>query len=400
MKHSKSLNLYKKAVELIPCETQTQSKRHSVLYGNLEPGEAPLYFKSAQGAVITDIDGNKYIDYVMALGSVLLGYNIPAIERAIVQQLKKGVLTSLAYEKEIELAKLIIDCVPSAEKVRFFKTGAEATSAAIRLARVFTGRKKILTCGYMGWHDWFYLGQGVPEELKRLSFSFHFNSIASFERLANQNKNDLACVIMEPMIDGAPQITFLREIRRYTLEKKIPLVFDEIKTGFRLGLGGAQEQYGVTPDLTVLGKGMANGMPLAAVCGGKDIMNCFEHTWISSTYASEALSIVSAITTINLLKQKKLDKKIEKLGSIFMNGMRELITRYNIRAELSGIPQLFYIRFNSETLEKLIMRETLKNGILLKRTAYNYVSASHTEKQIEYTLQTCEDVFKKMEPRL
>lgn len=263
----KSKEYYKKALTIIPGVSQTTSKRPE----NFAPGAFPIYIERGKGSHVWDVDGNEYIDYLMALGPITLGYSYPAIDEAVKEQLGKGIIFGLMHPLEIEVSQVLIETIPSAEMVRFFKTGAESTSAAVRIARAYTGKEKVLHCGYHGWHDnWAaeresFLSLGVPKVLKGYVRSFIFNdftSEASLEKVLKRNKDEAACIIMETIIQGQrPEDGYLKWVRELADQYKVVLIFDEIITGFRMALGGAQEYFGVIPDLTCLAKGVANGLP-------------------------------------------------------------------------------------------------------------------------------------------
>ena len=395
LKTTKSYKIYQRAKRIIPGGGVTESKKPTSLFGG---EEFPAYFSKAQGSIITDVDGNKYIDYCMALGPILLGYNYPAVNKAIEEQLHKGGLASLCNEKVVLLAEKLAEIIPCAEMVRFLKTGAEATAAAVRVSRAYTGREKVLTCGYHGWHDWCNLGDGVPKVLKQYSFSFEFNNIESFKRLFNVHRKELACVVMEPVINIEPSREFLKEIRNSCSKAGVVLVFDEIKTGFRMAVGGAQERYKVVPDLAVFGKGMANGMPLAALAGRKEMMKVLQHAWVSSTYAGDVLSIAACLKVLEIIQNKPVIEHIWRLGDKMLDGFNRIALKYPELVEAGGIAPMNFIRFrkgiaNCEKIDKYFFTETLKRGILLKRIAYNFICYSHTEKQIDYTLDVTETVI-------
>ncbi|MFH1230171.1 MAG: aminotransferase class III-fold pyridoxal phosphate-dependent enzyme [Planctomycetota bacterium] len=395
LKIKKSYAIFQRAKAFIPGGAVTESKKPTSLFGG---EEFPAYFKNAHGAIITDVDGNKYIDYCMALGPILLGYNYPDVNRAIENQLKQGGLTSLCNEKVVLLAEKFADIIPCAEMTRFLKTGAEAVAAAVRVSRAYTGRDKVLTCGYHGWHDWCNLGEGVPKVLKQFSFPFEFNNIESFKRLFNAHKKELACVVMEPVIDKEPSKEFLDGIRNSCNKAGVVLVFDEIKTGFRMSIGGAQERYGVVPDLAVFGKGMANGMPLAALVGKKEQMKVLQKIWVSSTYAGDVLSIAACLKVLEIIQRKPVLEHIWHLGGKMLDGFQRIALKYPELVEAGGIAPMNFIRFhkdidNCEKIEKYFFTETLKRGILLKRIAYNFICYSHTERQIDYTLQITDEII-------
>ena len=286
--------LLTRAESTIPLGTQTFSKSKM----QYPVGVSPLFVKKAKGAYIWDVDGNKYIDLVNALAAVTLGYRDNKIEIAVKKQLKLGVSLSLPTKLEAEVSELITQIVPAAEMVRFSKNGSDATSAAIRLARSYTGRDHVIVCGYHGWQDW-YIGStsrnsGVPNVVSGLTHSFEFNNIDSLREKLTLFSEKVAAVILEPMSNTYPNIGFLESVKDLTHKAGAVLIFDEIITGFRFSKGGGQELFNITPDLATFGKGIANGFPLAAVVGKKEIMLEMEKVFISGTFGGELLSLAAA----------------------------------------------------------------------------------------------------------
>lgn len=284
-RYSKSEKQLVLAESVIPLGSQTFSKSRT----QYPVGVSPLFAAKAKGARIQDVDGNWYVDLVNGLAAITIGYGDRQISKAVSKQLSKGVIYSLPGTLEAEVASLLIDLVPSAELVRFGKNGTDATSAAVRLARAYTGRDLIAVCGYHGWQDW-YIGsttrdKGVPAATKSLTKSFKFNDINSLSELISKFPQQLAAVIMEPMNVSFPQHNFLQNVKRICDDHGIVLIFDETITGFRFSSGGAQELFDVTPDLSTFGKGLANGFPLSAVVGKRQIMRemeeifFFGHIW-------------------------------------------------------------------------------------------------------------------------
>jgi glutamate-1-semialdehyde 2,1-aminomutase/spore coat polysaccharide biosynthesis protein SpsF len=244
----------------------------------------------------------------MALGPIILGHNYPSVTDAVMQQMQDGTTFSLPHPLEVELAEMLVDIIPCAEMVRFAKNGSDATSGAVRLARAYTGRDIIACCGYHGWQDW-YIGtttrnRGVPKVVQELTVPFEYNNIESLKRIFSEHPGQVAAVIMEPFGVEEPRDGFLQEVRDLALHDRALLIFDEIITGFRLALGGAQEYFGITPDLACLGKAMGNGYPIAAVVGPSEIMQLFDEVFFSFTFGGETVSLAAAIATISEMRQK------------------------------------------------------------------------------------------------
>lgn len=312
----RSRSLWERALPLVPGGTHTISKRVTTF---LDPDHFPAFAASGHGARLTDVDGRTYLDYISALGAVLLGYAVERIDQRVARQLSSGFLFSLPHSSEVELAEKLVAVIPSAEQVRFFKSGAEATSAAVRTARLATGREVILCCGYHGWHDWWAVArtpQGIPAHQRGLLVEFPFNDLGGLELAVAAHGAETAAIILTPAAYGMnPHPGFLEGVRAVATRLGVPLVFDEIITGFRWALGGAQQKYGVTPDLTCIGKAMANGMPLTALVGSAALMEPMKDNWISSTYASDALAIGAALETIAILEETSVLAQLADQGA-------------------------------------------------------------------------------------
>ena len=270
--YEKSNEFLQQALKIIPLASQTFSKSIT----QYPAGVSPLFIDKGDGSNVWDIDGNRYIDFVNSLLAVSIGYNNPIINDAVIKQLQLGVTFSLPSKLEHEVASLLVELVPCAEMVRFGKTGSDATSAAIRLARAYTGRDLVASCGYHGWHDW-YISKttknlGVPNTIGKLNYTFSYNNVNQLEEILENQPGKFAAIIMEPMNVEFPLDGYLQKVRELATKHGAILIFDEICTGLRFAKGGAQEFFGVTPDLCAVGKGLANGFPLSAVMGRKEIM--------------------------------------------------------------------------------------------------------------------------------
>ncbi|MFO1449422.1 MAG: aminotransferase class III-fold pyridoxal phosphate-dependent enzyme [Opitutaceae bacterium] len=318
-------DLWGEALHLIPGGTHTISKRVTTF---LDADHFPPYVIRGKGAWLYDREGRRYLDYIAALGAVLLGYAVDRIDDRVARQLRDGFLFSLPHPCEVELARVLTKLVPSAEQVRLFKTGAEATSAAIRVARLATGRERVLCCGYHGWHDWWAVVRspaGIPVAQRGLITEFPFNDLEAFRVALDSQPGGWAAVILTPAAYGTePAPGFLPGIRDETTRRGIPLIFDEVITGFRWALGGAQARFGVTPDLTCIGKAMANGMPLSALVGCARLMEPMKDNWISSTYASDALAIVAALETLEILCEQPILEELQSKASLLQQGIVNL----------------------------------------------------------------------------
>ena len=386
-KFTKSNKFLKLVEKNIPLASQTFSK--SKLF--LPFGKSPLFLKKGVGCYVYDVDNNKYIDLISGLLSVSLGYNIKTINNEIIKQLKRGITLSLPSLLENKLAKKIINEIPSAEMVRFAKNGSDVTSAAIRLSRMFTNKKIVLTCGYHGWHEW-YIGRtsmnaGIPKEMFQNTKTFKYNDINSFERVFKKNKEKIAAVILEPMNIEWPDIEFLKKIRAMCSKNNTILIFDEICTGFRFSLGGAQKLFGVTPDLTTLGKGMGNGFPISALAGKRKIMKYCSKIFFSSTFGGETLSLVSAISVIDYIKKNNVIKKINTLGNKIITEISDHLIKNKIDyIDIKGHPSwsffIFknYKNYSKETLKTYFLEKSIEKGLLTFGT--NNLNYSHKSKDV------------------
>jgi glutamate-1-semialdehyde 2,1-aminomutase len=401
-RYSNSIAHLERAERTIPLGSQTFSKSRT----QYPVGISPLYAGKAKGAEIWDIDGNNYIDLVSALASVTLGYGDKGVEKAIRNQLRKGVSLSLPGILEAEVAELIVSMVPSAEMVRFGKNGSDATSAAIRLARAFTGRDHIIVCGYHGWQDW-YIGstnrnKGVPDSVSSLTHKFEYNNVASLEEVLDKFKDNIAAVIMEPMNTAYPQEGFLELVQELTREAGALLIFDETITGFRFARGGAQELFGITPDLSTFGKGMANGFPLSAVVGRRDIMMEMEEIFFSGTFGGELLSLASAKFVLERQLTGRICEELAYSGEKLASQLEVIINQSNLSKvlTLSGHPSWKFLnwqateKYSVDELKTYFMQKAFQNGLLVLST--HNVTSAFNSRVIERTVQIYSKVLKEL----
>lgn len=390
-----------RAENTIPLGSQTFSKSRT----QYPVGISPLFIKRARGCQVWDIDGNNYIDMVSSLASVTLGYGDSRIDGAVRKQLKRGVSFSLPGILEAEVAEMICELVPSAEMVRFGKNGTDATSAAVRLARAYTGKDRVLVCGYHGWQDWFIgsttRNKGVPEAVSGLTESFEYNNLDSLHELVN-SRTDIACVVMEPMNSIYPVPGFLEGVRELTKDKGIILVFDETITGFRFSEGGAQELFNVTPDLSTFGKGIANGYPLSAIAGKREIMMEMEEIFFSGTFGGELLSLAAAKKVLQLHLEKKVTSTLIASGNLLNHKVSTLIEETDLRdvLHLSGHPSWIFLNWSSvndievDSIKTLFMQEMFQNGVLILGT--HNINLKHTERYLNRVVKAYDDVLQKI----
>jgi glutamate-1-semialdehyde aminotransferase len=395
-KIEKSNEYYNRAIGLIPSFTQTLAKGPSQ-YVN---GIAPKYLKKGKGAIVWDVDGNEYLDYNMAIGPLSLGYSYDKVDNAIKEQLQDGITFSLMHPLEVEVAELIREVIPNAESVRFSKSGADVTSAAIRLARAYTGKNKVLCCGYHGWHDWYIAvtsrNYGIPEAIKNYTFTFNYNDFDSF---LTSIDDDIAAVILEPVVFNKPENNFLHKVAEVCKEKNIVLIFDEMWTGFRMAIGGAQEYFEIKPDLATYSKAVANGMPISILTGKREIMQLAdEDVFFYTTFGGEALSLAAAKATINELKEKNVPSYLEHLGKELKEGLAAIIHDFELSyVKIVGYNWRTMVQFenyneDSLLLKSYVQQEMIKRGILW--SGFHNISFSHTKEQIHYTLDVYKEVLK------
>lgn len=388
-----------RARRVIPGCAQTFSKGPMLFV----QGVAPNFVARASGPHVWDVDGNQYLDYILGLGPIVLGHCNPEVDEAVKAQMSRGMSFSLPHPIEVELAEKLCELVPCAEMVRYGKNGSDVTSAAVRVARGFTKRDRIVCCGYHGWQDW-YIGTtsrrlGVPDAVRELTSIFPYNDLEALDRLFQAHPDRIACVIMEPVTFQAPKEGFLAGVKELCHKHGALLVFDEIVTGFRLGLGGAQEHFGVVPDLACFGKGMANGFPLSAIVGRADVMQCFNEVFFSFTHGGEALSLTAGLATLRVAEKQDLPGHLWRVGERLKTGTNHLLSERGIgaRAECVGLAPWTAIRFrdaagqDSMLLRSLFQQEAIKRGILTHGN--HMLSLSHTDAIIEGTLTIYAEVF-------
>jgi glutamate-1-semialdehyde aminotransferase len=379
---------YARAEALIPAGTQTLAKGP----GQYVRGVAPKYLLRGKGSHVWDVDGNEFIDLSMAIGPLSLGYGYEAVDRAIRDQLEDGITFSMMHPLEVEVAELIREAVPNAEMVRYSKTGADVTSAAVRLARAFTGRDKVICCGYHGWHDWYISttdrSRGVPQAAGALTRTFNYNDMTSVAGLLDR---DTACAILEPMIFDEPRDGFLHELKAACRKNGTLLVFDEMWTGFRFALGGAQERFGVEADLMCYSKAIANGMPLAVLAGRTDVMRlCERDVFFFTTFGGEALSLAAAKATIRELRGRRVPEYLARQGDRLRDGYNALARDLDLaytRAIGAGCRSL--VTFDEAAcdpldMKSLVQQEMFRHGILW--SGFHNMSFSHADDDVARVL--------------
>lgn len=377
--------------------TSTGSKHPQVLFGTVG-ADAPVRMISSHGCTVVGTDGRPYLDFLMALGAVALGYGHDAVNRAVIEAVQQGGIGPLAPAQEELLAGDIAQMMPGLEQVRFLKTGAEAAAAAVRLARVITGRDRVLGCGYHGWLDWCSRADGVPAATRALYDEIPFNEAERSVTMIHAAKESLACVVLEPVIDEAPRVEWLAAVREACNDVGALLVFDEIKTAFRVSPGGATQRWGVSPDLTILGKAIANGFPLAAVGGRAEVMRRVSDTWISSTMATEWISLAAARATLRVMREQQVPSHLHRIGGVLLAGLQLLATRHPALVDrASGIEEMCYLRYHDEDVSRRVALACADRGLLFKRNAYNFVSLAHTATEVATALAVLAEILRAQE---
>lgn len=397
--YKKSEEMLQRALKSIPLGTQTFSKSKT----QYPLGVSPFYIQKAKGSRVWDVDGNEYIDFISALGSISLGYNDQDVLNAIKAQLEEGTIFSLPHPIEVLVAEKMIELIPCAEMVRFGKNGSDATAGAVRVARGYTKRDYVAVCGYHGWQDW-YIGStprnlGVPKATQELTLKFEYNNIESLEKLFIEYPEKIACIIMEPMNFEHPKEGFLQAVKDLCHKNGALLIFDETVTGFRYSLGGAQELFNVIPDLATFGKGMANGYPISAVVGRADVMKMMEEIFFSFTFGGETLSLAASLATMTKMQNEPVIEKIKTLGQKLLSGVEKIIEENEIGDifSIGGQPTWTILgmkdtdKYSSWTLRTLYMQEMLKRGILTLGS--HETTYAHTEQDIDNLLKAYSEVM-------
>jgi glutamate-1-semialdehyde 2,1-aminomutase len=366
--------------------TSTGSKSPEALFGVVDP-DLPSRMTRSAGYRVWDEHDREYIDYIMGLGSVALGYGDSEVTRAAVEAVEDGVVGPLAPVMEEDLAAQISGLIPWVEQVRFLKTGAEAMAAAVRLARVATSRDRILGCGYHGWLDWCQATEGVPPSTRSLYGELPFNDPAGSRKLIRAAGDDLAAVAFEPVIHREPDLEWLGVLREETERVGALLIVDEIKTVCRLEVGGACQRYGIRPDLVVMGKALANGFPLAAVGGRVQAMAGVTRSWISSTLATEIVSLAAARATLDVMVARQVPRHLGRVGARLRDGLVKLQQAHpGLVTGVGGIPEMCFLQYTDEAVSRAVTAGSARSGLLFKRSAYNFVSLAHDEAAIDRTL--------------
>jgi len=402
-----SFKLYEEALKLIPGAILGIRRPY-----NFVEGEYPIFFESAKGGKVIDVDNNEYIDMLCAYGPIILGHREEEVDNAVINQIQnKGFCMSLTQQVQNKLAKKLKELIPCCEKMVFMKLGSDATTAAVRVARAYTQRTKILHCGYHGWHNWSSevhgIKAGIPDKLYEDIYGFEYNDLNQVENLIKQMGDDVAAIILTPINTPGgnevemPKKGYLEGIRELATDNGSVLIYDEIRTGFRVDMGGAQKKLGVIPDLSAFGKAMGNGYPISALVGKAEIMDVLvKDVFLSSTFFPNSLAQVASLKTIEILEREKVLDNINEKGMIFANRIRESIEDIKIPVTFSGEPWMPYITFqrDSDNLYKKMReefyRQLIRRKVFLQPYHHGYICFRHSNEDLEYAADMIEESLK------
>lgn len=398
---SESIRLFEQAEDLVPGGVLGARKPTDFI-----KGEYPIFLDTGKGSRLVDVDGNEFVDFLCGYGPIILGYRETEVDEAVYQQVKdKGFCFTLTQKYQNLLAEKIKALVPSSEMSIFLKTGSDATTASIRIARAYTKKLKVMRCGYHGWHDWCVeMKGGIPAKFWEDVYEFQYNRLDQLEELIKEHGDDTAAIIMTPFGHPnhqemqIPEPGFLQGVKDLAHQYGAVLIYDEIRTGFRVSLGGAQQYYGVTPDISVLGKAIANGYPISVVTGREEIMMAAAHKlFISSTFFPNSDAFIAALKTIEILERDNVLGDIWKKGEWFMEKIGQLIEKHDVGAKLTGIGPMFYITFDKDDSGSYKGKRTdfytqmIRKGFFFTPFHHAYICYRHTKEDLELTLSAIDE---------
>lgn len=406
MEFVKSEALYAQAKKLSPGGVTSERQPSKFI-----PGKYPIFIQKGRGSHIWDVDGNEFVDWMCSYGPLVLGHNNVNVDNAVIENIKNGFCFTLFHPIHNELILKLLEIMPWAENAKILTSGSDATAAAIRIARVYTGKDKVIRWGYHGWHDWCYGGAGtdrapygVPKSAVSDILTFTYNDLNSLEEVFRKNKNQVACIIMQPIESSKepPLEGFLDGVKKIAHENDAVLIFDEIRSGFRVAMGGALEYYNVIPDMACYSKAMANGYPVSAVVGTREVMEPSEKTRISATFFPNTFPMVAALATIKELQDRDGINYMWKQGNKIVSGLESMIEDYNIEAKMYGMPVIPMLKFiypepeKNELCMEVFFSEVIGRGIFLHPRHHWFLSLAHTDADVEDTLYAAELGFKKL----
>ena len=397
LKLARSMSLFEEAKKLVPGGVAGIRRPY-----NFVPGEYPIFFDQGKGGRVVDVDGNEYIDFLCAYGPIIIGYREDEIDDAVINQIKnKGFCFSLTQEWQNTLVKKLRELIPCCEMAALVKTGSDATTIAIRVARGYTGKTKIARYGYHGWHDWCVeVKGGIPPKLYEDIYEFHYNDLDSLKAILEANKDDMAGIIITPIghPNGAevqmPKPGYLEAVRELANQYHCLLIFDEIRSGFRCSLGGAQKLFGVTPDLSTFGKAMANGYAIAALVGKEEYMQVLaDKVFLSSTFFPNSDGIVAAIKTIEILERDRILDVVAAKGRKFGAEVEKVVEESGVPVNFTGAPWMPYITFKKDEagLYKKLRTEyytqLIRRNVFMQPYHHGYICYRHTDEDLAYTVE-------------
>lgn len=401
LKLDKSMKLFEEAQRLSPGGLMGIRRPY-----NFVPGEYPIFIDKGYKGHIVDVDGNDYIDMLCAYGPIILGYDEPEINKAVIEQMKDGFCFSLVQPVQNELQKRLAKIIPCAEMTILVKTGSDATGVAVRVARGYTDKRIILRCGYHGWHDWCVETHGgVPEEVSRLTVEFPYGDLQALEKALEANKGDVAAIIVTPVGHPlnqpvmAPPPGYLEGVRKLADAHKAVLIFDEIRTGFRVSMGGAQERYGVTPDLATFGKALANGYAISACVGKAEFMKVAEKkVFISSTFFPNSLEMIAAMKCLDILERENVIEDIWRRGQLFLDRLTAIVADSGVPATVSGIPPMPFVTFDKvddhyAERRTCFYTEAIRRNLFIQPYHHWYIAYRHTDADLTYALNVISEAL-------
>ena len=402
--------LWEKAKKIIPGGNQLLSKRSEMFL----PNGWPSYYSKSKGVEVWDLDGNKFIDMsIMGVGSCLLGYADPDVNRAVKKAIDNGSMSTLNVPEEVELAEMLCEIHPWASMVRYARSGGEAMSIAVRIARAFSGKEKIAFCGYHGWSDWYLSAnlsdddrldghllpglepRGVPRGLKGTLLPFHYNKISELEDIVEKYGKDLGVIVLEPMKGEEPKDDFLKKVRAIADKTGAILIFDEVSSGWKMTFGGAHLLYGVFPDVAVFAKAMSNGFAMAAIIGTREVMQAAQTTFISSTNWTERIGPVAALATLKKMKKLKVHKRIQVVGNKVQALWTEKAKKHGLLIKVGGLPPFSNFTFDygnqHQVLKTLFVQEMLQKGFLASNLLF--ATYAHKDEHLKKYAHAVDEVF-------
>lgn len=387
---AKSRELFEKANRLLVGGGQGHKRPGKV------HGRYPIYAVRGEGCRFWDADGNEYIDYLCAYGPMLLGYGNAKVDAAVKAQIDQGMIFNIHHPSELELAETLCELIPSCEMVSFFTGGSGATSGAVKIARAYNGRDKIIRCGYHGWHDWCNTGgRGVPECVNELTLAVPYDDIDALREVLEANRGEVAVFMLEAFQGDGPTGNYLADVKQLCAEHSVVLCFDEVKTGFRFSLGGYQEYVGITPDLSTFGKAPGNGYDIAMVVGKREIMETVSDVWIAATFHGQLLGVTAALATVKEMKATDGIGQIWRQGQKLIDGLNRVVKKHGVDAWMMGMPPMPRLKFNKELedLKNEFYTETANRGIYFDPDHCWFVSPVHTDEIIEYTIKASDEAM-------